>query len=120
MATPIQVAQNFLAAYYGEVEGTRANVQNFYNEGSMLSYQGEETMGINAVTKIQTQPRMKHGNTQVDCQPVPASGTYIITVVGQIQTEGETHLLQYMEVFHISVTQAAFLILNQIFKLVMI
>lgn len=46
---PNTLAQNFLNEYYGAQSNNRANLINFYNEGSCLSYNGDHFKGLQKI-----------------------------------------------------------------------
>ena len=69
---PDEVSKAFVEHYYSTFDLNRAALANLYQEGSMLTFEGQKIQGSqNIVAKLTTLPfqQCKHNITTVDCQP---------------------------------------------------
>ncbi|KAL6508177.1 Nuclear transport factor 2A [Orobanche minor] len=115
------VAKAFVEHYYTTFDANRANLANLYQDGSMLSFEGEKFMGSqNIVVKLSGLPfqQCKHNITTVDCQPSGPAGGVLVFVSGNLQITGEQHPLKFSQMFHLMPTpQGSYYVLNDIFRL---
>ena len=100
---PDAVARAFVEHYYSTFDTSRAALANLYQDGSMLTFEGQKIQGTqNIVAKLTSLPfeQCKHSITTVDCQPSnPAGGSMIVFVSGNLQLAGEQHSLKFSQVF---------------------
>ncbi|GMJ13299.1 nuclear transport factor 2B [Hibiscus trionum] len=117
---PDAVAKAFVEHYYSTFDANRAGLANLYQEGSMLTFEGQKIQGSqNIVAKLTSLPfqQCKHNITTVDCQP-SGSGGMLVFVSGTLQLAGEQHALKFSQMFHLMPTpQGSFYVLNDIFRL---
>ncbi|XP_022734701.1 nuclear transport factor 2-like isoform X2 [Durio zibethinus] len=108
---PDTVAKAFVEHYYRTFDANRAGLANLYQEGSMLTFEGQKIQGSqNIVAKLTSLPfqQCQHNITTVDCQPSGAGGM-LVFVSGTLQLAGEQHALKF--------SQGSFYVLNDIFRL---
>ena len=99
---PDEVSKAFVEHYYSTFDSNRAAQANLYQEGSMLTFEGQKIQGLqNIVAKLTTLPfqQCKHNITTVDCQPSGPAGGMLVFVSGNLQLSGEQHVLKFSQVF---------------------
>ncbi|XP_011036093.1 PREDICTED: nuclear transport factor 2 isoform X2 [Populus euphratica] len=98
---PDQVAKAFVEHYYSTFDANRAGLANLYQDGSMLTFEGQKTQGSqNIVAKLIALPfqQCKHLITTVDCQPSGPAGGMLVFVSGNLQLAGEQHALKFSQI----------------------
>ncbi|KAL2621160.1 hypothetical protein R1flu_001365 [Riccia fluitans] len=114
------VAKAFVDHYYTTFDNHRVNLVGLYQDGSMLTFEGEKIMGAqNISAKLNGLPfqQCKHNISTVDCQPSASVGGVIVFVSGSLQLPGEEHMLKFSQMFHLLPTQGSFYVFNDIFRL---
>ncbi|XP_042019882.1 nuclear transport factor 2B-like [Salvia splendens] len=118
---PDSVAKAFVEHYYSTFDANRAGLASLYQDGSMLTFEGQKIMGsTNIVAKLTSLPfqQCQHHISTVDCQPSGPSGGMLVFVSGNLQLSGEQHMLKFSQMFHLMPTpQGSFYVLNDIFRL---
>ncbi|XP_062151653.1 nuclear transport factor 2B [Alnus glutinosa] len=118
---PDEVSRAFVEHYYSTFDSNRAALASLYQEGSMLTFEGQKIQGSpNIVAKLTSLPfqQCKHAITTVDCQPSGPAGGMLVFVSGNLQLVGEQHALKFSQMFHLIPTpQGSFYVLNDIFRL---
>ncbi|KAL4653083.1 nuclear transport factor 2B-like [Castanea sativa] len=118
---PDEVSKAFVEHYYSTFDSNRSALANLYQDGSMLTFEGQKIQGSpNIVSKLTSLPfqQCKHHITTVDCQPSGPSGGMLVFVSGNLQISGEQHALKFSQMFHLIPTpQGSFYVLNDIFRL---
>ncbi|XP_051141188.1 nuclear transport factor 2A-like isoform X2 [Andrographis paniculata] len=97
---PDAVAKAFVDHYYSTFDANRAGLASLYQEGSMLTFEGEKILGSqNIVTKLTNLPfqQCQHRITTVDCQPSGPAGGMLVFVSGNLQLGGEQHALKFSQ-----------------------
>ncbi|XP_013623082.1 nuclear transport factor 2A isoform X1 [Brassica napus] len=80
---PDAVAKAFVEHYYTTFDANRAGLVSLYQEGSMLTFEGQKIQGSqNIVAKLTSLPfqQCKHNITTVDCQPSGPAGGMLVFV----------------------------------------
>lgn len=98
---PDAVAKAFVEHYYSLFDSNRAALANLYQEGSMLTFEGQKIQGSqNIVAKLTSLPfqQCQHSITTVDCQPSGPAGGMLVFVSGNLQLAGEQHALKFSQV----------------------
>ncbi|KAL0014585.1 hypothetical protein SO802_001654 [Lithocarpus litseifolius] len=98
---PDDVSKAFVEHYYSTFDSNRSALANLYQEGSMLTFEGQKIQGSpNIVAKLTSLPfqQCKHHITTVDCQPSGPSGGMLVFVSGNLQISGEQHALKFSQV----------------------
>uniref|UniRef100_A0A7I4D1G9 NTF2-related export protein n=1 Tax=Physcomitrium patens TaxID=3218 RepID=A0A7I4D1G9_PHYPA len=118
---PDQLSKHFVEHYYTTFDTNRLALINLYQEGSMLTFEGEKIQGAQSISnKLNSLPfqQCKHNISTVDCQPSGLSGGWVVFVSGNLQLPGEEHLLKFSQMFHLAPTpQGSFYVFNDIFRL---
>ncbi|XP_057417837.1 nuclear transport factor 2A-like [Lotus japonicus] len=86
---PDALAKAFMEHYYSTFDSNCAALANLYQEGSMLSFEGQKIQGSqNIVAKLTSLPfqQRHHSITTVDCQPSGANAAILVFVSGNRQT----------------------------------
>ncbi|CAH2034048.1 unnamed protein product, partial [Thlaspi arvense] len=99
---PDAVSKAFVEHYYSTFDANRAGLVSLYQEGSMLTFEGQKIQGSqNIVAKLTSLPfqQCKHNITTVDCQPSGPAGGMVVFVSGNLQLAGEQHALKFSQVF---------------------
>ncbi|CAN7049966.1 unnamed protein product [Brassica rapa subsp. trilocularis] len=97
---PDAVAKAFVEHYYTTFDSNRAGLVSLYQEGSMLSFEGQKIQGSqNIVAKLTSLPfqQCKHNITTVDCQPSGPANGMLVFVSGNLQLAGEQHALKFSQ-----------------------
>ncbi|KAL5724848.1 Nuclear transport factor 2A [Ranunculus cassubicifolius] len=114
------VAKAFVEHYYTTFDSNRANLANLYQDGSMLTFEGQKTQGASAiVAKLTSLPFQQclHTISTVDCQPSGPAGGMLVFVSGNLQLAGEQHVLKFSQMFHLMPSGTSFYVFNDIFRL---
>ncbi|KAK9191643.1 hypothetical protein WN943_020258 [Citrus x changshan-huyou] len=97
---PDSVAKAFVEHYYTTFDANRTGLANLYQEGSMLTFEGQKIQGSqNIVAKLTSLPfqQCQHSITTVDCQPSGPAGGMLVFVSGNLQLAGEQHALKFSQ-----------------------
>ncbi|KAG6523941.1 nuclear transport factor 2B-like [Zingiber officinale] len=118
---PDAVAKAFVEHYYRTFDSNRQALGGLYQDGSMLTFEGDKIQGAAAiVAKLSSLPfqQCAHAISTVDCQPSGPPGGVLVFVSGSLQVGGEQHPLKFSQMFHlIPTSQGSFYVLNDIFRL---
>ncbi|KAI9164400.1 Nuclear transport factor 2 [Blastocladiella emersonii ATCC 22665] len=120
-ADPKAVAKQFVDYYYQIFDTNRAGLRQLYREHSMMSFEGTDLQGVNAImNKLENLPfsQIQHRVLSVDAQPSnPTAGSLLIIVTGQLLTNGESQPLFYCQTFQLIPENNSFWIYNDVFRL---
>ncbi|KAG6402881.1 hypothetical protein SASPL_135095 [Salvia splendens] len=97
---PDSVSKAFVEHYYSTFDSNRAGLANLYQDGSMLTFEGQKIMGsANIVAKLTGLPfqQCQHQISTVDCQPSGPAGGMVVFVSGNLQLAGEQHVLKFSQ-----------------------
>ncbi|XP_072959219.1 nuclear transport factor 2B-like [Typha angustifolia] len=118
---PDAVAKAFVEHYYRTFDANRAGLAGLYQDGSMLTFEGQKLQGPQAIVgKLTSLPfdQCLHSISTVDCQPSGPQGGMLVFVSGSLALAGEHHPLKFSQMFHLMPTpQGSFYVLNDIFRL---
>ncbi|CAI8616976.1 unnamed protein product [Vicia faba] len=118
---PDALAKAFVEHYYTTFDNNRAGLATLYQDGSMLTFEGQKILGSpNIVAKLTSLPfqQCHHSITTVDCQPSTVNTGMLVFVSGNLQLGGEQHALKFSQMFHLIPTQqGSYYVLNDIFRL---
>lgn len=95
------LAKAFVEHYYTTFDDNRGGLANLYQEGSMLTFEGQKILGSpNIVAKLTSLPfqQCHHSITTVDSQPSGVNAGMIVFVSGNLQLSGEQHALKFSQV----------------------
>ncbi|QDZ21075.1 nuclear transport factor 2 [Chloropicon primus] len=117
------VGKAFVGHYYKtfDAPGGRAQLGSLYQDTSMLTWEGQQMQGAQAIVqKLSSLPFQSctHHVSTMDCQPSGQTGGIIVSVTGQLLVEGEQHPLKFSQVFQLMPsTPGNYFVLNDIFRL---
>ncbi|KAH9318316.1 hypothetical protein KI387_020085, partial [Taxus chinensis] len=97
---PDAVAKAFVDHYYNIFDTNRAGLAGLYQDGSMLTFEGQKIQGVQGIIgKLTSLPfqHCKHNITTVDCQPSGPAGGMLVFVSGTLQLPGEQHQLKFSQ-----------------------
>ncbi|KAE8792335.1 Nuclear transport factor 2 [Hordeum vulgare] len=118
---PDSVAKAFVEHYYRTFDTNRAALVGLYQEGSMLSFEGEKFLGAAAIaTKLTSLPFEKCAHTvvTVDCQPAGPTGGMLVFVSGSLQAGDGEHHIKFSQMFHLMpLGPGNFYVHNDMFRL---
>lgn len=75
------VGQQFIAHYYAQLTQNRAGLATLYNANSMLTYEGEQFMGVQQIgEKMGALPNLTFDNASaaIDLQPSANDGIFCL------------------------------------------
>mmetsp|Transcript_12660 Transcript_12660/g.38688 ORF Transcript_12660/g.38688 Transcript_12660/m.38688 type:complete len:127 (-) Transcript_12660:871-1251(-) len=115
-----EISKAFVQHYYQMFDTNRQALQGLYQDGSMLSFESEQFMGIQAImTKLTTLKfnTVQHQVSTLDSQPTP-SGGIICFVTGKLIVDGDANPLMFGQTFQLMPTpQGSWYIHNDLFRL---
>ncbi|KAK9841087.1 hypothetical protein WJX84_001284 [Apatococcus fuscideae] len=120
MADPKAVGKAFVDHYYNTFDTARSSLASLYSEQAMLTFEGSETQGQQAILqKLTSLPfqQCKHHVATLDVQPSPMQGGIMVFVTGQLLTEGESQPLKFSQIFHLVASGNSFALSNDLFRL---
>ncbi|KAF9091452.1 Nuclear transport factor 2 [Mortierella sp. GBA35] len=119
MADINAIADQFTTYYYQTFDANRAGLGPLYRPTSMLSFEGAQTLGADAIVeKLANLPLdgLRHQIATNDVQPVGAD--ILILVSGQLLAGGETNPQFFTQTFLLKSDGANYYIQNDVFRLV--
>ena len=99
---PQELVTNFLNAYYGAMMNNRPSMANFYNDSSILSYEGDNRAGLKEIKdKFEglSFKTIQFNFENHDFQPTPMGGL-LVSVNGKLLMDGENNFGFY-QIFHL-------------------
>merc|ERR1719468_265013 len=118
MATDFQgVGDQFVQHYFNTFDSNRNELAGLYTEGSMMTYEGEQFMGVQGIMeKLSGLPGIQHKVVTSDYQPTMNNGI-IAFVVGTLSIEGGPPM-NFTQVFPLAVGgNNGYYVHNDIFRL---
>lgn len=116
-----KIGNLFVQQFYNLFDNpvTRSQLGSFYTPDSMLTFEGTQLQGGNAIVeKIVGLPfqQIKHIITTIDCQPTYDGGVQVL-VIGQLKTD-QDHPHSFSQVFFLRPGQNnSFFVANEFFRL---
>ncbi|KAL6900728.1 hypothetical protein ACP4OV_005404 [Aristida adscensionis] len=117
---PDAVAKAFVEHYYRTFDTNRAALAGLYQDGSMLTFEGDKILGAaNIAAKLNSLPfqQCEHKIVTVDCQPSGPQGGMLVFVSGSIRTGPEDHPIKFSQAFHLLPAGQTFFVQNDMFRL---
>ncbi|KAG0144318.1 hypothetical protein CROQUDRAFT_660192 [Cronartium quercuum f. sp. fusiforme G11] len=122
MASPSDVAKQFVQFYYEKFDSDRSQLASLYRDHSMLTFEAAEFAGsANIVKKLQELPftKVTHQVQTLDAQPSnPGNPSLLVLVTGTLQVDEEGNSLKFSQAFHLVQEAGSFFVLNDVFRLV--
>ncbi|KAK3842115.1 MAG: hypothetical protein J3R72DRAFT_443686 [Linnemannia gamsii] len=119
MADITAVADQFVSFYYQTFDSNRSQLGSLYRPTSMLSFEGAQTLGDQAIVeKLAALPLdgLRHEVSTKDAQP--AANGILILVSGQLLAGGETNPQFFTQTFLLQADGGSYFIQNDVFRLV--
>ncbi|KAG0261685.1 Nuclear transport factor 2 [Mortierella polycephala] len=119
MADPDAVAKQFITYYYTTFDGGRQNLHPLYKPTSMLTFEGAQVAGADAIIeKLVSLPlgSLRHNVSTQDVQPI--ENGLLISVTGQLLAEGESNPQFFTQTFLLKSDGPSYYVQNDIFRLV--
>ncbi|KQJ99134.1 nuclear transport factor 2 [Brachypodium distachyon] len=117
---PDAVAKAFVQHYYQTFDANRGALVGLYQDGSMLTFEGDKFLGSAAIAgKLGSLPfqQCHHKIDTVDCQPSGPQGGVLVFVSGAITTGPGEHPLKFSQMFHLLPAGGSFYVQNDMFRL---
>ncbi|KAI5061001.1 hypothetical protein GOP47_0023506 [Adiantum capillus-veneris] len=98
---PEQIGRAFVDHYYSIFDTNRPGLVSLYQDGSMLTFEGQKLAGAQAIVSKLTSlafQQCKHNVSTVDCQLSGPGGGMLVFVNGNMQLPGEEHALKFSQV----------------------
>merc|ERR1712216_114447 len=116
-----EIGPAFAQHYYTTFDTARVNLQTLYKDQSMLSFENEQFMGMQAImTKLTTLQfqTVQHKITTCDAQPVTEGNAILVMVTGDLAVDGNvTTPLKFAQTFHLHPDGASWYIKHDMFRL---
>eukprot|EP00243_Klebsormidium_subtile_P000119 TRINITY_DN10193_c0_g2_i1.p1 TRINITY_DN10193_c0_g2~~TRINITY_DN10193_c0_g2_i1.p1 ORF type:complete len:123 (+),score=18.26 TRINITY_DN10193_c0_g2_i1:202-570(+) len=114
------IGKAFVEHYYNTFDQNRAGLGGLYQEGSMLTFEGEKFLGAqtiqNKISSLAFQ-QCKHSILTIDCQPSGHPGGILVFVSGSLQVGGEEHQLKFSQMFQLLPAGSSYYVQNDVFRL---
>ena len=115
------VGNQFITHFYDKLQNDRAGLAQLYTEDSMLTYEGEEMKGLQAIgEKIQGLPNLSYdpNGAVVDIQPSINDGIFVF-INGSLIIDGNaSQPLKFTQTFLLQTGGGAgYYIHNEVFRL---
>lgn len=95
------VGKAFVEHYYQLFDNERASISSLYQPDSMLSFEGQQILGVEDIcSRLMQLPfqRCRHVVSTVDVQPSAVLGSVLIFVSGSLELPDEEHPLRFSQV----------------------
>jgi len=124
MAAPnaqfMEIGPAFVTHYYQQFDTNRPALQSLYQDSSMLTFEKEQFMGMQAImTKLTTLAfqTVQHQVTTIDCQPTLGNAISVF-VTGKLVVDGSPNALMFAQTFVLGPTaEGSWYIHNDMFRL---
>lgn len=114
-----EIGKSFAKVYYDAFDNNRPSLVHLYNEGSMLTFEGDQFAGTEGIMKkLLGLPfkSVKHVLTTIDCQPTQQNGV-LVFVLGQLKTDDDPPH-GFSQTFHLIPSGPSnYVVLNDVFRL---
>uniref|UniRef100_A0A0E0LXA3 NTF2-related export protein n=1 Tax=Oryza punctata TaxID=4537 RepID=A0A0E0LXA3_ORYPU len=114
------VAKAFVEHYYRTFDTNRPALVSLYQDGSMLTFEGQQFLGAAAIAgKLGSLPfaQCHHDINTVDCQPSGPQGGMLVFVSGSLRTGPDEHPLKFSQMFQLLPAGGNFYVQNDMFRL---
>ncbi|KAJ7722283.1 hypothetical protein DFH07DRAFT_288675 [Mycena maculata] len=117
------VAGQFVNYYYetfdnSQPEERAKNLQVLYRPSSMLTFEGTQLLGVEAIGERLAQlPKVQHKIVTLDAQPSSgAVASVLVSVTGTLAIDGENPM-NFSQIFHLLPEAQSYYVFNDIFRL---
>ncbi|TPX39662.1 hypothetical protein SeMB42_g06288 [Synchytrium endobioticum] len=122
MAQVNEVAKQFVDYYYSTFDSNRANLAPLYRPNSMLSFEGAQTQGGQAIIEKLVGlsfKRVVHKITSLDAQPSASPSSILVSVTGALMVDEEQNPMQFSQTFQLLMDGGSYYVFNDIFRLIL-
>ncbi|SPO25357.1 probable NTF2 - nuclear transport factor [Ustilago trichophora] len=115
-----QIAQQFTDFYYTTFDADRKGLVNLYRANSMLSFEGTQVQGAQAIVeKLTSLPfqKVKHQVDTRDAQPTGDGNSLVVLVTGMLIVDDSPNPLKFSQSFTLNPENGSFYVFNDIFRL---
>ncbi|KAG8917445.1 Nuclear transport factor 2 [Tulasnella sp. 419] len=119
MATPTEIASQFVNFYYQTFDTNRAALTNLYRPNSFMSWEAQEFQGVGSIVEKLNAlpPNVVHKVSTTDAQPASeAIASIIVLVTGQLSIDGSPPM-QFSQAFHLIPDAGSYYVFNDVFRL---
>ncbi|TPX31356.1 hypothetical protein SmJEL517_g05288 [Synchytrium microbalum] len=120
MAQINDVAKQFVDYYYSTFDRNRAELAPLYKANSMLSFEGAQIQGSQAIVEKLVGlafKRVAHKVISLDAQPSASPSSLLVAVTGQLLVDEEAHPMQFSQTFQLLMDGGSYYVFNDIFRL---
>ncbi|KAI6151070.1 nuclear transport factor 2 [Pisolithus tinctorius] len=113
------IAKHFTDFYYQTFGNDRSQLAALYRPESMLTWEGKQILGVQAIVeKLTTLPftKVQHQVVTMDAQPSWPNTNLIVSVTGFLKVD-EDNPIPFSQVFHLVSSDNSFYVYNDIFRL---
>jgi len=115
------IAKQFIDFYYATFASDRQNLFPLYRHQSMLTFEGTQTKGAEAIVeKLKSLPfqKVQHKVTTFDAQPSSTEvASLLVSVTGLLLVDDSENPLNFSQVFQLQPEGDSFYVFNDIFRL---
>ncbi|AXA50992.1 nuclear transport factor [Malassezia restricta] len=115
-----QVAQQFTDFYYSTFDTDRSQLGSLYRPHSMLTFEGAQTQGAQAIVeKLVSLPfqKVQHKVDTRDAQPTGDGNSLVVLVTGMLLVDDGQNPLKFSQLFTLVPEGGSFYVFNDIFRL---
>jgi len=121
MADIHAISKQFTDFYYQTFSADRRNLQALYRPESMLTFEGSQFQGAEAIVeKLVSLPfqKVQHKVTTLDAQPSSTTvSSLLVSVTGLLLVDDSENPLNFSQVFQLLPDGQSFYVFNDIFRL---
>jgi|UniRef100_A0A7S4FIK9 hypothetical protein len=113
-----QIGKMFTQHYYNTFDTNRAALRDLYRDQSLMTFEGAQVQGANAIMEKFSQltfKEVKHDVQTIDSQP-SLTGGVLVMVSGQLKTDGDAPH-RFCQMFHLVKEANNFWVSNDVFRL---
>lgn len=114
-----QIGNQFVQHYFQAFDSNRASLAPLYSDTSMLSFEGEQFQGSQAILQKLTSLQMsiKHQVLKADHHPIQPTNGVMSLVVGNLFVDGSTVPVKFSRMFSLAPTpNSSVTIVNDMFR----
>lgn len=120
MANFQQVGEQFVQHYYNTFDTNRSQLGPLYNETSMMTWEGEQFQGSQAIVQKLGSlafTKVQHQVVKCDCQPGIGDNGVLIFVTGHLIVDDNQNPLKFAQIFYLRPGNGSYYCQNDMFRL---
>ncbi|PWN34286.1 putative NTF2-nuclear transport factor [Meira miltonrushii] len=114
------IAQQFTDFYYATFDRNRAELHGLYRPQSMLTFEGEQLQGADAITeklKNLAFQKVQHKVETRDAQPTGDGNSLTVMVTGALMVDDSPSPMRFSQTFTLIPDAGSYFVFNDIFRL---